>query len=115
MPTLTHLQNVANLTDLEPAGQRPGADSGDPQLKTLTVPSGTDANVGVWECEPGGWAVINRPNTETCYIVAGKAKITDDETGSVVEISAGDFLTLPPGWSGRWDVTETVRKVYAIF
>ena len=79
------------------------------------MPSGTDAQIGVWECEPGGWPVVNRPNTETCYIVSGKAKITDDETGQVVDVSAGDFLTLPPGWSGRWDVTETVRKVYAIF
>jgi uncharacterized cupin superfamily protein len=115
MPTLIHLQDVAALGDLDPAGQRPGADSGDPQLRTLTVPSGTDAQIGVWECEPGGWPVVNRPNTETCYIVSGKAKITDDETGQVVDVSAGDFLTLPPEWSGRWDVTETVRKVYAIF
>jgi uncharacterized protein len=22
---------------------------------------------------------------------------------------------LPPGWTGRWDVTETVRKVYVIY
>ncbi|MGW5153473.1 hypothetical protein [Rhodococcus koreensis] len=22
---------------------------------------------------------------------------------------------MPPGWSGRWDVTDTVRKAYAIF
>ncbi|WP_068269772.1 cupin domain-containing protein [Aldersonia kunmingensis] len=115
MPTLTHLSNVVALADLQPVGPRPGADSGDPQLKTLDVPSGTQAKVGVWECEPGGWPVVDRPDTETCYIVAGKAKITDDETGRVVEVSAGDFLTLPPGWSGRWDVIETVRKVYAIF
>lgn len=115
MPSLFLVSNVGQVDDLQPAGQRPGADDGDPQLRTLAVPSGTDAQIGVWECQPGGWPVVNRPNTETCYIVSGKARITDDETGRVVEISAGDLLTLPPGWSGRWDVTETVRKVYAIF
>jgi uncharacterized protein len=26
-----------------------------------------------------------------------------------------DLLVLPVGWTGRWDVTETLRKVYAIF
>ena len=44
-----------------------------------------------------------------------QAAVTDDETGFKVEISAGDFVVLPPGWSGRWDVTETVRKTYTIF
>jgi uncharacterized cupin superfamily protein len=115
MPSLSLITNVADDDQLRPAGQRPGADSGDPQLRTLAVPSGTEAQIGVWECEPGGWPVVDRPNTETCYIVSGKARITDDETGRVVDVSAGDFLTLPPGWSGRWDVVETVRKVYAIF
>ncbi|QZH62363.1 cupin domain-containing protein [Mycolicibacterium farcinogenes] len=115
MPTLIHLSKAVVRGELTPAGQRPGADCGDPQLKTLPVESGTDAQVGVWECQPGGWPVVNRPNTETCYIVAGRARLTDEATGQVVEIGAGDFITLPPGWSGRWDVIETVRKVYAIF
>ncbi|CDP86633.1 MULTISPECIES: cupin domain-containing protein [Mycolicibacterium] len=115
MPTLTHLPDALALTNLQPAGQRPGADTGDPQLKTLAVPSGTDAQIGIWECEPGGWPVVNRPNTEVCYILSGTAKITDDQSGHVADVSAGDFLLLPPGWSGRWDVIETVRKVYAIF
>ncbi|ART68495.1 hypothetical protein BTO20_07825 [Mycobacterium dioxanotrophicus] len=115
MPSLTHLQNVIALDNLEPTGQRPGADAGDPQLTTLGVPSGTEALTGVWECEPGGWPVVNRPNTEVCYILSGKVRITDEESGRVVEVGAGDFLLLPPGWTGRWDVTETVRKVYAIF
>lgn len=115
MPTLIHLPSDVVRGELTPAGQRPGADSGDPQLKTLTVDSGTDAQVGIWECEPGGWPVVNRPNTETCYIIAGRARLTDFETGQTVDVTAGDFLTLPPGWSGRWDVIETVRKAYAIF
>ena len=29
-----------------------------------------------------------------------------------VELTAGDVLTLPKGWSGRWDILETVRKLY---
>jgi len=33
----------------------------------------------------------------------------------VVEVHGGDLIILPPGWSGRWDVLETVRKVYAIY
>ena len=42
----------------------------------------------------------------------GRATITDGETGTRYEISAGDVIVQPKGWSGRWEVTETIRKVY---
>jgi uncharacterized cupin superfamily protein len=100
---------------LTPAGPRPGADRGDPQLRTLPVAPELGSSVGVWECRPGGWPVVDRPDTEVAYILAGAATITDDATGVEHRITAGDLLVLPPGWSGRWDVTETLRKVYAIY
>ena len=115
MSALVHLSDAMVRGPLIPAGQRPGADSGDPQLTTLPIESGTGAQVGIWECQPGGWPVVDRPNTETCYIISGRARLTDEETGRVVEVGAGDFVMLPPGWTGRWDVVETVRKAYAIF
>jgi uncharacterized protein len=97
---------------LEPRGQRAGADSGDPQVASVAFETPEDVNVGVWECEPGGWPVENRAETETCYIVSGRATITDGETGERYQISAGDILVQPRGWSGRWNVTETIRKVW---
>lgn len=100
---------------LPAAGQRAGADSGDPQLGVQKLAPAATGNVGIWECRPGGWPVMDRPDTEFTYIISGKAKLTDDATGTVVEIAAGDLVILPPGWTGRWDVVETVRKVYAIY
>jgi uncharacterized protein len=35
--------------------------------------------------------------------------------GAATEIAAGDVAVFPRGWSGTWDIHETVRKVYAIF
>jgi uncharacterized cupin superfamily protein len=99
---------------LEAKGQRPGADSGDPQISSIAFDAPADVRVGIWECEPGGWPVVDRPDTETCYIVSGRATITDDATGERYEISAGDVIVQPKGWSGRWDVVETIRKVYSI-
>jgi len=115
MPSLIHLPRHQVLGPLSSAGQRPGADSGDPQLHTLPVDTGTTAKIGIWECAPGGWPVVDRPDTETCYIISGRATLTDEESGKTVEISAGDLVILPPGWTGRWDVTETLRKAYSIF
>jgi uncharacterized cupin superfamily protein len=99
---------------LEPRGQRPGADSGDPQISSVAFDAPTDVRVGVWECEPGGWPVVDKPETETCYIISGRMTVTDDATGEKYEVSAGDVIVLPKGWSGRWDVIETIRKVYSI-
>lgn len=101
--------------DLAPAGQRAGADSGDPQLGLRTLAPEATGNLGIWECQPGGWPVVNRPDTEFTYIVSGRARLTDEGTGTVAEVTGGDLVILPPGWTGRWDVLETVRKVYAIY
>lgn len=100
---------------LTASGVRSGADSGDPQVSLLTLAAEAGGNIGIWECEPGGWPVVDRPDTEVAYIISGRATLSDDESGSQVEVTAGDVIILPPGWSGRWDVRETVRKVFAIY
>lgn len=100
---------------LNPCGVRAGADQGDPQVATIELAANAGGALGVWECQPGGWPVMNRPNTEFAYIIYGKAKITDDATGEQIAVTAGDLVILPPGWTGRWDILEATRKVYAIF
>lgn len=101
--------------DLKAAGQRPGADQGDPQLRTLAAEHEAEGNIGFWECTPGGWPVVDRQDTEVAYILSGKGEITDEASGVVHSIGAGDLVILPVGWTGRWDIEETVRKVYVIY
>lgn len=97
--------------ELEPLGPRAGFDSGDPQASGIEFFSGHGVDVGVWECTPGGWAIVNRPNTETMMLLGGRVRITPAD-GEGVELEEGDVFVLPKGWSGRWDVLETVRKFY---
>lgn len=115
MPSLTLTRAAAITGILAAAGQRPGADTGDLQLGVLAVAADAPGNIGVWECQPGGWPVVDRPDTEVGYVLSGAATITDDATGDKHTLTGGDLLVLPPGWSGRWDVTETLRKVYVTF
>jgi uncharacterized protein len=98
---------------LEPIGPRVGADRGDPQMGTKVFFSGHGVEVGVWECTPGGWAIVDRPTTETMMLLGGTVTITP-AGGEPVGLSEGDVFVLPRGWSGRWDITETVRKLYVL-
>ena len=98
---------------LEPYGPRVGADVGAPETSGRVLHTSADGRieVGIWECTPGGWAIEDRPNTETVTILRGRATITDAD-GTVHDLAPGTSLTLPLGWSGRWDIDETIRKVY---
>lgn len=99
---------------LTPAGQRPGGDSGDPQLRVQQIGMEMGGKIGLWECRPGGWPVLNRPDTEFAYILEGMLLLTDSGSGETVELRPGDAIILPPDWTSRWDVKQTVRKLYVI-
>lgn len=101
--------------DLPPVGRRSGADSGDPQVasRVISIDPESGTEVGIWTCTPGGWPIESRQDTEMALILCGRAVITD-EGGERRELGAGDAIVLPIGWSGRWDVLEDVRKLYAV-
>lgn len=71
------------------------------------------ASAGIWQCEPGPsrWQLETH---EVIYLVAGRMTVTPDG-GEAREIGVGDIAVFPRGWSGTWDIHETVRKVYSIF
>jgi uncharacterized cupin superfamily protein len=98
---------------LEPWGPRAGADKGDPQTAGLALFEGHGVQVGVWECSPGGWTIVDRVDTESMLLLSGRVLITPAD-GDPVELGAGDVFVLPKGWSGRWDVLERVRKFYVV-
>lgn len=56
---------------------------------------------------------IEEPDTETVVLLQGCARLTDAD-GSSVELGPGDGIVLTKGWSGRWDILETLRKFYVI-
>ncbi len=98
---------------LDDWGPRVGADSGEPIMSGSIWYESPDGSVqvGLWACTPGGWSITDRPDTETVRILAGRARLTD-AGGAAVELTAGDVLVLPKGWSGRWDILEPVRKLF---
>ncbi len=68
---------------------------------------------GVWQCTPGVVAMKDWPYHEFCVLLSGRVIITP-EGGVPREYKAGDALVLPMGFTGTWEILETVRKYYAV-
>jgi uncharacterized protein len=101
---------------LEPWGRKAGATgeaetSGRSLLPDDAVPGFGLA--GIWECTPGSWTVAPRPLTEIAYIVSGRGRVTD-AGGEARDLGPGDFLVLPAGWTGEWEIFEVLRKAYSL-
>jgi uncharacterized cupin superfamily protein len=114
-PSLIAVDAAVLEGPLEDWGPRAGADRGDPRTSGRVFQDAADGlpEVGVWECTPGSWTIERRADTETVQILSGRARMTDAD-GTVTELGPGDVLVLPRGWSGRWEILETVRKLYVI-
>ena len=99
------------LSSMQDGGLRAGADRGRPRTGFAELFARGGTEVGVWTSTPGGWSIDDRPDTEVVSIISGRARITD-AGGAATEVGPGDVFGLPAGWSGRWDILETVEKLY---
>ena len=64
--------------------------------------------------ESGSARRVRRIGNEVIYVLSGRMTVTP-EGGEPTEIGAGDVAVFALGWTGTWDIHETVRKVYSVF
>lgn len=112
-PTAVFSDLVALRDRMTDSGVRVGADSGEPRTAVAELIEAGGIDAGVWRCEPGGWPIDDRPDTEIMLVLSGRARITAAD-GTSREVTGGDVFVLPKGWTGRWDVLETLEKLYVI-
>lgn len=101
--------------DEEAAGPRVTAVlEGTPQAAITTFYASADERVqaGHWRCTPGRWTVAY-DETEYCRIIAGSGAVIDSE-GRRTPIAAGDEFVVPAGFTGEWEVIETMTKTYMV-
>jgi uncharacterized protein len=82
-------------------------------FRTLWEGHGSAVSVGVWECSPGRFTAVRDDHHEICIILQGSGLLEPDGQPSI-SIKPGDVIVLPLGWSGTWEVEETIRKVYVL-
>lgn len=67
---------------------------------------------GLWQCEPGAWRIAFAAGSdEFFHVISGRIRITDDN-GLAREFGPGDACIIPAGFTGLFEVLETVRKHY---
>jgi uncharacterized protein len=99
---------------LRRSGPRAGATAGDPVESELELYSDGNVEVGVWECTSGEFPSVKDGISEEMLFLSGDATIVADD-GTEFEIGPGVLIVTPDGWKGRWEIRQTVRKIYTIW
>lgn len=106
---------VVHYAHLAPGALTPRMDAtlGAPATASRTLYDVGPVEVGSWTCTPGSFPVVDRPTTEYFHVLEGTFFLTNAD-GSARRCVAGDTLVCPKGWSGHWDVIDTVKKLWVI-
>lgn len=118
MATISHIAAIEESAKTVEPLQLPLADplGADIETKTFNLYSTGDNSLhaGTWETAEGlsRWDFSN--GGEVIYVLAGKMTVQRDGQ-EPQEIGAGDLAVFEQGWTGTWNVTERLSKVYVIF
>ncbi|MCK3777008.1 cupin domain-containing protein [Ensifer sesbaniae] len=70
--------------------------------------------IGTWQSTPYAEMLSYPEGCEYSFILSGKVAITNPD-GSVETFEAGESYVLPAGVEVRFEVLETMRKVYVLY
>ena len=85
------------------------------EMGELLHSTGDEAlSIGVWECTPYS-EILKYPGhtTEYCHVLKGKVALSNPD-GTVEVFEQGDSYIVPAGYEGKFEVLETLRKIYVI-
>ncbi len=89
---------------------------GNPQRTTWNHYTNDTSEVfaGVWACEVGSWQIeMGATEDEFFFVTQGRCRLID-AAGMAVEVSAGESLLIPAGFTGVFEVLEPMQKHYMI-
>ncbi len=67
--------------------------------------------MGIWRCTEGAFECTEQGD-ELMTVLAGRCRLVDLNTGAVHELGPGDSLFVTDGSRVRWEIAETVTKVF---
>lgn len=73
-----------------------------------------DLSAGIWACEPGAWNIAFAPGKDEFFcVIEGRLRISDN-AGNATEFGPGEACVIPSGFTGTFEVLESVRKHYVL-
>ncbi len=121
---MTEPKTIAAVVDFSTTETTPEVTTVAPPRRVSAVPFDTTAwnhysdptqqfFAGVWASAVGAMKV-SYTEEELCYLLEGRARLTDRE-GGVREFGPGSAFVIPAGFEGVWETLEPVKKIYAIW
>jgi len=72
-------------------------------------------SVGIWEAKAGEIPIPDPyPIDEFMFVLSGKFVLVDQQ-GNREECGEGEGMILPKGWTGTFEVPESVRKIWVSY
>ncbi len=114
VPRLTSAEAAAmELEEGEPfPPERTGG--GPLRQRNCTLWRSADGSIemGVWEVDAGRFHANFGAFGELFQVVGGEVRCVPDDGSDVFTLRAGDWMTFPRGWTGKWVMPSPLRKVY---
>jgi uncharacterized cupin superfamily protein len=86
---------------------------GQPTHSTIVISDEDNIQLGFWRGTPGAFTTDHAGYLEFVYIVEGSGRLVADD-GTIEELSPGKAVVMPFNWVGRWEIEETITKVFSI-
>jgi uncharacterized cupin superfamily protein len=88
--------------------------SGNPKRTTWNRYARNGVFMGEWGCEAGKWRIeFGADEHEFFQVISGRCRVADSN-GRSREYGPGDACMLAPGFSGTFEVLESMLKRYVI-
>ena len=89
--------------------------AGNPKRITQSLYEHPNMNCGIWTCEVGAWNIQFAANKQEFFqVIEGLIRLHDAKTQSFIEIKAGKAGIIPPGFRGKFEVVEAVKKYFVV-
>lgn len=111
---LSHDTDRLRALELGEFVARTPATEGEPAEASVALYEDATIAIGVWECTPGRFPTAKQGIGELMCIIGGSGTLTASD-GTAHPFADGTVLLTPDGWTGEWEVRETVRKLYVIW
>ncbi|MCC6988544.1 MAG: DUF861 domain-containing protein [Acidobacteria bacterium] len=113
MTNHTHLVDALSV-ELAPSAPPSRIVSGNPTCGEKIVVDREGLEIGIWEVTPGVFDSVKDGIGEVVQFMSGAGRIEHSD-GTVSPIAPGVVVEFLPGWTGRWVVEQTTRKIYTIY